>query len=131
MKYVPPFDFIRRSVEISTVKGELQVRMSYDEFVKIIKLLLAGTEVDEQWYLRQYDDVRTAIESGEIISAKKHFVEDGYFEGRVPFPMSVDDDWYLSQYPDVAAGIRDGTIGSAGQHFADDGYREGRYPAEL
>jgi hypothetical protein len=105
--------------------------MSYDEFVKIIKLLLAGTEVDEQWYLRQYDDVRTAIESGEIISAKKHFVEDGYFEGRVPFPMSVDDDWYLSQYPDVAAGIRDGTIGSAGQHFADDGYREGRYPAEL
>jgi hypothetical protein len=131
LKYVPPFDFIRRSVEISTVKGELQVRMSYDEFVKLIKLLLSGTEVDEQWYLQQYDDVRGATETGEIISAQKHFVEDGYFEGRLPFPMDVDDDWYLSQYPDVADGIRNGTITSARQHFTDDGYREGRFPAAL
>jgi hypothetical protein len=131
LKYVPPFDFIRRSVEISTVKGELQVRMSYDEFVKLIKLLLTGTDVDEQWYLRQYDDVRGAIETGEIISAQKHFVEDGYFEGRLPFPMEVDEDWYLSQYPDVADGIRNGTIASASQHFTDDGYREGRFPAAL
>ncbi len=131
MKYVPPFDFIRRSVEISTVKGELQVRMSYDDFVKIIKLLLAGTEIDEDWYLRQYDDVRDAIETGEIKSAQKHFVEDGYFEGRIPFPMSVDDDWYLSKYPDVADGIRNGTITSAKQHFSEDGYREGRFPAAL
>jgi hypothetical protein len=129
LKYVPPFDFIRRSVEISTVKGELQVRMSYDEFVKLIKLLLSGTEVDEKWYVGQYEDVSGAIETGEIISAQKHFVEDGYFEGRLPFPMTVDDDWYLSQYPDVADGIRNGTITSARQHFTDDGYREGRFPA--
>jgi hypothetical protein len=128
LKYVPPFDFIRRSVEISTVKGELQVRMSYDDFVKLIKLLLSGTEVDEQWYINTYEDVRGAIASGDITSAKKHFVEDGYFEGRLPFPISVDDDWYLEQYPDVADGIRKGTITSARQHFTDDGYREGRYP---
>ncbi len=131
MRYVAPFEFIRRSVAISTVKGELQVRMGYDDFVKLIKLLLAGTEVDEHWYLRQYDDVRSAIEAGEITSAQKHFVEDGYFEGRIPFPMVVDDDWYLSQYPDVAEGIRTGTITSAKQHFADDGYREGRLPTPL
>jgi hypothetical protein len=131
LKYVPPFDFIRRSVEISTVRGELQVRMSYDEFVKMIKLLLSGTEVDEQWYVRQYDDVRDAIATGDILSAKKHFVEDGYFEGRLPFPMAVDEDWYLAQYPDVADGISKGTITSAGQHFTDDGYREGRFPAAI
>ncbi len=131
MKYVPPFDFIRRSVAISTVKGELQVRMDYDEFIKMIKLLLAGIEVDEQWYLGQYEDVRTAIEAGEVSSAQKHFVEDGYFEGRLPFPMAVNEEWYLAQHPDVAEGIRNGTIASASQHFIEDGYREGRSPADI
>jgi hypothetical protein len=131
LKYVPPFDFIRRSVAIATVKGELRVSMGYDDFVKLIKLLLAGTVVDEQWYLRQYEDVRTAIEAGDIVSAQKHFIEDGYFEGRMPFPMAVDNDWYLSQYPDVAEGIGKGTIVSAEQHFFEDGYREGRFPAQF
>ncbi len=131
MKYVPPFDFIRRAVAISTIKGELQVSLGYNDFIKLIKLLLAGTEVDEQWYLRQYEDVRSAIEAGSTASAQKHFVEDGYFEGRMPFPMAVDENWYLEQYPDVADGIRKGTIVSAEQHFMEDGYREGRLPAEL
>ena len=131
MKYLPPFDFVRRSVAISTVKGELRVSVSYDDFIKLLKLLLAGTEVDEAWYMEQYDDIREAVEAGVIPSAKKHFVNDGYFEGRLPFPPSVDEKWYLSQYPDVAEGIRNGTILSVTQHYVDDGYREGRLPQDL
>ena len=48
MRYVPPFDLIRRSVEISTVKGELRVNVSYEEFIRILKMMIAGVEVNDE-----------------------------------------------------------------------------------
>ena len=129
MKYLPPFDLIRRSVEISTVKGELRVNVAYDDFIRLIRLLIADTVVDDDWYLAQYPDVAEAVAAGRLQSPKQHFLDDGYFEGRLPFPLAVDEAWYLEQNPDVAESIREGRIESATQHFVDDGYREGRLPA--
>lgn len=131
MKYVPPFDLIRRSVEIATVRGELRVNVSYDEFVRILRMMISGIEVNEEWYLRQYEDIAQAIREGSIKSAKQHFMDDGYFEGRLPFPMSVDEKWYLTENPDVAESVRTGIVGSGEQHFVEDGYREGRLPYAL
>jgi hypothetical protein len=131
VKYLPPFDLIRRSVEISTVKGELRVNLSYEDFIKLMKLVISGIEVNEDWYLRQYEDIARAVQEGTVKSAKQHFVEDGYFEGRLPFAMRVDEKWYLQQNPDVAEGTRKGLIASAQAHFDQDGYREGRQPAPL
>ncbi|HEY3845793.1 MAG TPA: hypothetical protein VGL95_01620, partial [Acetobacteraceae bacterium] len=79
MRYVPPFDLIRRSVEISTVKGELRVNVSYEEFIRIIKMMIAGVEVQEEWYARTYEDIGKAIRDGIVASAQQHFVDDGYF----------------------------------------------------
>ena len=42
MKYLPPFDLIRRMVEVSTVRGELRVSLSYDDIVKILRLMISG-----------------------------------------------------------------------------------------
>jgi hypothetical protein len=131
VKYVPPFDLIRRSVEIATVRGELRVNVSYDEFVRILRMMISGIEVNEEWYLRQYEDIAQAIREGSIKSAKQHFMDDGYFEGRLPFPMSVDEKWYLTENPDVAESVRKGIVGSGEQHFVEDGYREGRLPYAL
>jgi hypothetical protein len=131
VKYVPPFDLIRRSVEISTVRGELRVNLSYDDFIKIIRLMISGIQVDERWYLEEYQDIAMAIRDGKVTSAKQHFVDDGYFEGRRPFAMTVDERWYMEQYPDVAESIRKGVVASAEQHFVEDGYREGRLPYEI
>ncbi|HTI84825.1 MAG TPA: hypothetical protein VL614_30600 [Acetobacteraceae bacterium] len=131
MKYLPPFDQIRRAVEISTVRGELRVSLSYDDFIKIIRLMISGIQVDEEWYLNEYPDIAQAIRDGKIVSARQHFIDDGYFEGRRPFPMSVDERWYLEQYPDVAESVRKGVVGSGEQHFFEDGYREGRLPSEI
>ena len=47
MKYLPPFDLLRRSVEIATVRGELRVSLSYDDFIKLIRMMISGVEVDE------------------------------------------------------------------------------------
>ncbi len=91
MKYLPPFELIRRSVEISTVRGELRVTVSYENFVKILKTLIRGIEVDEAWYVRTYEDIGNAIKEGIVRSARQHFIDDGYFEGRLPFPIVVDE----------------------------------------
>ncbi len=128
MKYLPPFELIRRSIEIATVRGELRVNVSYENFVGILRTLIRGIEVNEDWYARTYEDIGQAIKEGVIRSAKQHFVDDGYFEGRLPFPILVDEKWYLTEYADVAEGIRTGVIESAQEHFSKDGYREGRLP---
>ncbi len=128
MNYLPPFELIRRSVEISTVRGELRVNVPYDEFVKLLKLMIAGIEVDEEWYLQTYEDIARAIKDGTVQSARQHFVDDGYFEGRLPFPVRVDERWYFQRYPDVAESVRKGLVPSAQVHFEEDGYREGRLP---
>ena len=128
MKYLPPFDLIRRSIEISTVRGELRVNVSYEDFVKILKKMIVGIEVDEDWYLRTYEDIAKAIRDGIVKSAQQHFVDDGYFEGRLPFAMRVDERWYITQYPDVADSVRKGVVVSGQSHFDEDGYREGRLP---
>ena len=131
MPYFPPFEVIRRSVDISTVRGELRVTVSYEEFVRLLKLMIGGLNVDEAWYARAYDDIGQAVGAGTIQSARQHFVNDGYFEGRLPFPMQVDEEWYLRRYPDVADGIRKGKLTSAQEHFDMDGYKEGRLPFEM
>ena len=131
MKYLPPFELIRRSIEISTVRGELRVNLSYENFVTILRTMIQGIEVDETWYARTYDDIGNAVKEGVIRSAKQHFVDDGYFEGRLPFPMLVDERWYLAENDDVADSIRRGFIESAQDHFDKNGYREGRLPFGL
>ena len=131
MKYLPPFDQIRRMAQVATVAGELRVSLSYDDFIKLLRLMISGIEVDEAWYLQQHEDIARAVAAGAVASAKQHFVDDGYFEGRLPFPMKIDERWYLEHNPDVAESVRKGLVSSAQQHFTDDGYREGRLPHEL
>lgn len=131
MKYLPPFELIRRSIEISTIRGELRVNISYENFISILKRMIQGIEIDEAWYTRTYEDIGNAIKQGSVKSAKQHFVDDGYFEGRLPFAIKVDERWYLANNPDVADSIRQGVIESAQDHFAKDGYREGRLPFGL
>ena len=131
MKYLPPFELIKRMVEVSTVRGELRVSLSYDDFIRVLRLMISGIEVSQDWYLKEYQDIAQAIANGTVASAKQHFVDDGYFEGRRPFPMPVNERWYLEHNADVAESVRKGIVSSGEQHFVEDGYREGRLPHEL
>lgn len=128
MNYLPPFELIRRSIEISTVRGELHVNVTYENFIGILRTMIRGIEVDEEWYVRTYEDIGDAIRKGIVKSARQHFIDDGYFEGRLPFAMPIDEKWYLTENPDVAQSIDKGVITSAQEHFDKDGYREGRLP---
>jgi hypothetical protein len=131
VQYLPPFDTIRNEVKTSSVRGELRINMSYDSFLKIIKMFTSVADVDERWYIRQYEDIAEVVREGKLPSGRRHFVDDGYFEGRLPFPMRVDEQWYLTQNPDVAEDVRKGAIASGQAHFDEFGYREGRLPFPL
>lgn len=126
MGHAPPFDAVRRTLEISTSKGVLRVGASYDVFLDIVRRFIGLLPVDETWYLDTYPDVTRAIARGAVASARQHFVENGYFEGRLPSAPDIDETWYLRENADVADGVESGRIPSATHHFVHDGYKEGR-----
>jgi len=64
VRYIPPFEVIKQLFEISTSKGQLRVTTSYENLIRMVKLILAGVQVDEDWYLKQYTDVAQAISDG-------------------------------------------------------------------
>ena len=128
MNYLPPFETLKTFLNFGAADGELTVSASYNQFTRMIRALLQDIEVDEVWYLAQYPDVAEAICNGLVLSAKAHFLSNGYFEGRMPFPITVDEAWYLEQNSGVAGHIASGELLSAQQHFNDYGYREGRRP---
>jgi hypothetical protein len=122
--YLPPFDVIKKPVAISASKGQTIATASYEDLLGMIKHLLSVVDVDADWYLKQYPDVREAIAQKKTPSAKQHFIDNGYFEGRLPYLIEVDEKWYLEKYPDVAASIRRGVeqrwLASSRQCFALD-----------
>lgn len=101
-----------------------------EELKQVIRLLLRSVPVDETWYRSRYADVAEAIDAGTYRSARHHFVEEGYFEGRLPAAQQIDERWYIRQYDDVAQGLRNGDFASAQEHFVKFGYYEGRAPTE-
>jgi hypothetical protein len=130
-QYVIPFTILKQAFEFKPGKSGLVATISYDNLLKVLQSMLRSIPFDEEWYLSAYPDVAKAIEDGVVQSARQHFVENGYFEGRAPSPLVVDEEWYLKAYPDVAAAIESGKLDSASKHFRDTGYLEGRLPEAL
>jgi tetratricopeptide (TPR) repeat protein len=89
--YIPPFNLVRNIAGITAAEGKPRVTLSYGDFIKIIRRLLAGVTVDEAWYLQRYVDVANAVAAGKVGSARQHFINHGYFEGRLPGPVQAED----------------------------------------
>ena len=131
MRYLLPFAWLKKPLKLVSNRGHLRVDIGYDEFLAVIRKLLLGIEVNEAWYRAAYPDVDSAIRDGTYVDAKAHFVAEGYFEGRRPFPLEIDEEYYLRENPDVRAGLESGKIASVHEHFEKYGYEEGRMPADF
>jgi hypothetical protein len=131
VRYLPPFEILKNYLSIRPVKGAVTVSCPYENFVEMIRRLIADVPVNEAWYLGRYPDLAEAVSQGIIASPRSHFVNDGYLEGRLPFPISVDEKYYLAQNPGVADFVRKGDLESGQQHFDEHGYHEGRLPFGL
>jgi hypothetical protein len=53
-----------------------------------LRLFLSPVVVDEERYRQAYPDVAQAMDAGVLESARTHFIERGYFEGRSPRPAA-------------------------------------------
>src|SRR4029077_14895873 len=101
MSYVPPISVLKQKMPVQAIRGEQRVNITYDNFLSVLKLFLRGMTVDELWYLARYTDVADGIQANIFKSARHLFIEEGYFEDRLPCDIDVDVNWYLANYPDV------------------------------
>lgn len=130
MGYLVPFSVVGRALGLAGPPFDGEKKISVRQMLDALRMVIRAVPVDEEWYRDTYPDVAAAIEAGSYRSARQHFIENGYLEGRRPSKPVVDADWYLREYPDVAEGIELGDFESAQDHFERHGYAEGRVPTE-
>lgn len=128
MRYLPPFEVLKSTLDLTSSRGRTRVDMTYEDLQQMIRTLLTVVEVDEAFYLSRYPDVAAGIRQGDIRSAREHFVDHGYFEGRLPYRIEVDETWYTETHPDLAPSIGTSEYATAQDHFDGPGYAEGRQP---
>ncbi len=97
-------------------------------FVECHRNAVGAIFFDEEFYLSRYPDIADALSAGKIPNAREHYITQGYYEHRMPHPISVDENWYLQTYPDVKVAVDNAHFASAQAHFERAGFREGRLP---
>jgi hypothetical protein len=129
--YLMPYEVLLSQVGLPGKPSEGAIQLSREQFLNLIRKLLRSVPFDEAWYLKAYPDIDVALKAGEIRSAREHFIDNGYFEGRQPQGVTVDEKFYLAKYPDVAEAIEFKEVNSAQDHFDRHGHAEGRVPYDL
>ena len=95
---------------------------------ELLAIAASTLPFDLEFYLETYPDIQKAIDDGQLTSARAHFIEQGFLEGRFGSRPDVDEGHYKSTYPDVAAAINAGIMASAIEHYIRGGAFEGRFP---
>ena len=82
---------------------------------------------DEEYYLKKYPYLQSAIKQGIIQSGLDHFQRFGLQLGLTGVSRYYDEAYYLEKNPDVAAAVNAGIFPSGLAHFIEIGYeQEGR-----
>lgn len=123
---IPPFGCLRGVKQYGMARG---IEVVESRLRQLLTSVLETVDVNEDYYRKMNPDVDEKIRTGELKSAKSHYILAGYYEDRLPRPIVVDEAWYLSEYPDVAEAVARKYFTSATQHFNLEGFREGRLPS--
>jgi hypothetical protein len=83
---IPSYREITEVLGFDLVSASNPVSVDPQALLELVGRFIRQIDVDEAGYRREYPDVAQAIERGEIVSARDHFLEFGYFEGRDPTP---------------------------------------------
>lgn len=127
-RYLPPFEIVQGLLNLTSNRGKTKTDMTFDEAKDLIRRLISVVDVDEAFYLSRNPDVAEGVAQGSIRSAREHFINHGYFEGRMPYPINVNEEWYLQENADIADTVQSGEYASGQAHFDGPGYPEGRRP---
>ena len=130
--YFPPYKQLLHKIELATGTPATQetVLVPRSIFDFLLQTSLMACEFDEKRYLSENSDVATGPVRAGQITAKQHFVNYGYFEGRRGYLPKVDEKWYQTKYEDVALALQNGSVPSVSEHFEGAGAIEGRAPTK-
>ncbi|HVT30372.1 MAG TPA: hypothetical protein VHE81_20345 [Lacipirellulaceae bacterium] len=93
----------------------------------LLSAMIAELPFDEKFYLEMYPDLAEAHKAGRLSDLRKHFIEQGYFEGRFGVKPNVDEEFYRKTYADVALAVSKGQLNSGYDHYIRTGATEGRF----
>jgi hypothetical protein len=125
--FVPAFDYIVAHASLPTdALQNNSVTIPTTLFKFLMSTWVRRQAFDEQRYLAANPDVKSAVAFGDLDSGKQHYVNDGYYEGRLPGEFAVDEAWYRATYPDIRVGEKKGLVASPTTHFNMTGRFEGR-----
>ncbi len=128
--YVPHVDLLLQALRINRERLNSKSKIAID--AKLLRTLLqtmvSSLEFSEEFYLETYPDIAEAYASGQIPDLRRHYIDLGFFEGRLGFPPAVDEEYYTNVYKDVGAAVQRGDITSATEHYLRSGASEGRVP---
>ena len=131
MAYVPHIDLLLKALRVNRDRLNSRSKIAID--ARLLRALLQGIAAaapfSESFYLETYPDLASAVASGGITDARRHFVEVGFLEGRFGAPPPVNEAFYSNQYEDVARAIAQGDVTSGVEHYMRSGAAEGRLPS--
>jgi hypothetical protein len=129
--FVPPCRLLldRLGLTETDLKKET-VTVSAKYLRVLIQQFARAAPFDPEWYATRYPDVEGAVLAGDVPSLQEHFINAGYFEGRLPHELSFDPIWYHSHYKDIAAVFSSDDIVGMRNHYLTGGYYEGRVGTE-
>lgn len=113
-------------------EGESSISISREGFRELLAshVEMKTKDFDSSWYLKQYPDIAKSVMAGNIASAKTHYIQYGYVEGRLPGLKNADVEGYIARYPDISTRLGQlkgkKRTAAAMEHFVKFGYREGR-----
>ena len=125
---LPAFSEWMRQEQVNFSEDASQVMVSRGVFLMLLRPLLLRVRFDEAYYRQANPDLAQAEAAGVLVGMREHYLDFGYFEGRLPCFVEVDAGFYVKEYPDVAVGILEQKVKSAQSHFELCGFKEGRLP---
>jgi hypothetical protein len=127
---MPHIDLLLQAMRINRERLNSRSKIAVD--AKLLRTLLQGVVMhlpfSAEFYETTYPDIAEAVAAGKIPDLHRHFVETGYFEGRLGAPPQVDETYYTTLYKDVAQAIQRGDVISGAEHYVRAGSAEGRVP---
>jgi len=131
LPYVPHIDLFLQALRINRERLDSRSKIAIDARLlkALLQVLAECAPFSEEFYLQNYADIAKAHAAGDLADPKRHFVERGYFEGRLGAPIEVNEAYYLKRYRDVEHAVLRGELKSISEHFSHSGYAEGRSPS--
>ncbi len=131
INYFPHIEQILAALRINheRLDGHSKVAIDVRLLRAVLQVVAAQLPFDEAFYLANNPDLAEAHRKGDVANPHQHYIERGFFEGRLGAAPAVDEAFYMARYKDVAKAVAHGDVASATAHYQTSGVAEGRVPS--